>query len=172
MDRLEALGILGLTAEADGQAVREAHRRRIRETHPDLGGTAHEAAQVNEALLVAQSTPVDGDSIAPPPPDVRSPSTRPDDVDRFFLIDERPTALLARLAEAGHHVGEVVFVDPHVGILEIVVGTPPAVGQLAVTVGDEGAEGTPVSFTLDALGVTEAPPIETVVAALMDALSR
>lgn len=56
-------------------------------------------------------------------------------------------------------------------MLEIVVGTPPGVGQLAVTVGDPTADGTSVAFTLEPLGVTPAPPIGPVVEALMAAVS-
>ena len=66
----------------------------------------------------------------------------------------------------------MVFFDPHEGLLEIVVGDAPAVGQLAVTVGDARPEGTPVSFTLEPLGVTPAPPINDVVGALMAELRR
>jgi hypothetical protein len=172
----EARRVLGLNATADDAAIREAHRRRIRQTHPDVGGSAREAALVNEAFDALSGRVPDERSSAPTQqPPVRHEEVedllRPDDVDHFFVIDERPTDLLVRLAEAGHCVGEVVFVDPHVGLLEIVVGEAPGVGQLAVTVGDEQAGGTPVSFTLDPLGVTPAPPIDAVVAQLMAALS-
>ena len=98
--------------------------------------------------------------------------TTPPDVDEFYLVEGAPADLLARLAEAGHEVGEVVFVDPHVGLLEIVVGDPPAVGQLAVAVGPPSREGTEVSFTLEPLGITPAPPIGPVVEALMAAVRR
>lgn len=94
------------------------------------------------------------------------------DVDAYFVVDVSPADLLARLAEAGHAVGEVVYVDPHVGMLEIVVGEAPGVGQLAVTVGGTAGDGTEVSFTLEPLGVTPAPEIGPVVAALMDAITR
>jgi hypothetical protein len=55
-------------------------------------------------------------------------------------------------------------------MLEIVVGDPPGVGQLAVTVGAAHRDGTVVSFTLEPLGVVPAPPIRDVVAALIGAL--
>ena len=91
---------------------------------------------------------------------------------RSISVAAQPEDLLLRLAEVGHTVGEVVFVDALSGILEIVVGDPPAVGQLAASVGDAGPDGTPVSFTLEPLGVTPAPPIGDVVARLMAALAR
>lgn len=171
MDHHEARIILGVANDANEQVFRAAHRLRIRSVHPDAGGSSFEAALVNEALHVLLSPA----KMPPPEPASTNPAptpkaSEPEDVDRYFVIREEPADLLARLANAGHSVGEVVFVDPHGGLLEIVVGDAPAVGQLAVTVGDAGPEGTPVSFTLDALGVTPAPPIGDVVDALMAAL--
>jgi hypothetical protein len=126
---------------------------------------------VNAALEFLLDPPL------PPPPAPRRPTPpSPTDVtegaDRVYVVDEPPDELLLRLADAGHSVGEVVFVDPYVGILEIVVGVPPAVGQLAVSVGSPSETGTPVSLTLEPLGVTPAPPITEVVGSLMEALRR
>lgn len=135
VNREEACRVLGLSIDADDAAIREAHRRRIRETHPDAGGSARDAARVNEALAALRAR------------EANPPSST--DVDQFFVIDVPPGDLLARLAEAGDAVGEVVFVDPTGGLLEIVVGDAPAVGQLAVTVGEARPDGTPVSFTLE-----------------------
>ncbi|MEM7140642.1 MAG: hypothetical protein AAF548_06365 [Actinomycetota bacterium] len=178
MDVGRARTLLNVSDGASPDQLRAAHRRAIRRAHPDAGGTTRAAAEVNEALAVLLDPPP-----APPPP-VQPRSRRtaapapppPDDVtvgaDEVFVVRDRPDALLLRLADAGHEVGEVVFVDPHDGLLEIVVGDAPAVGQLAVSVGHETADGTPVSFTLEPLGVTPAPPIGDVVDALMRALRR
>lgn len=73
-----------------------------------------------------------------------------------------------RLAEAAHHVGEVVFVDPEGGLLEVIVGDEPGVGQLTASVDHANPDGVPVAFTLEPLGVTPAPPIQQVVQALME----
>lgn len=166
--------MLGVTAAADEVVLRAAHRSRIRRAHPDAGGSDGAAAELNEALALLLDPP----AAAPPAEPARATATPApiptdlEDADRVFVVDDPADDLLARLAEAGHGVGEVVFVDPHVGLLEIVVGQAPAVGQLAVMVGAPGLDGTPVSFTLEPLGVTPAPPIGDVVAALMDALRR
>ena len=172
----DARRILGVEVGADERTLREAHRREIRQAHPDAGGSAAAAAAVNEAWALlrgldpsAVSTPAPVRSPSPTPP---STTARPDDVDSYYRVDADPAQLLARLAEAGHEVGEVVFVDPHVGILEIVVGDAPAVGQLAVTVGATSDEGTEVSFTLEPLGITPAPAIGPIVDALMAAIRR
>ena len=174
----EARRVLGVEPESEWTAIRAAHRIAIRRTHPDVGGSATSAARVNEPLDVrrrAADVAPSAPSPAPPtssspPPSARPSPVPPADVDRFFVVADDPRSLLARLAEAGHDVGEVVFVDPHVGMLEIVVGHPPNVGQLAVTVGVSDGHETTVSFTLDPLGIDAAPPIDGVVDALMAAL--
>lgn len=176
VDVEEARRILGVDPGAEPSLLREAHRREIRRAHPDAGGSATAAAGVNEAWAVLRSLggaeATAAGTSSSPPPSVSQPLPVDADVDAYYLVSAEPGELLARLAEAGHEVGEVVFVDPHVGLLEIVVGNPPAVGQLAVTVGVTSSAGTEVSFTLEALGVTPAPPIGPVVDALMAAVSR
>lgn len=179
VDLDDARRILGVEADADDGALRRAHRHAIRRAHPDAGGSAAAAADVNEAWDVLRHHEP---GAQPPPPapasgradPAASPAetTRPADVDEYYRVEVEPDELLARLAEAGHEVGEVIFVDPHVGMLEIVVGEAPAVGQLAVTVGATSGTATEVSFTLEPLGVTPAPPIGPVVDALMAAIRR
>lgn len=168
--------MLGVDAGTDWAGIRAAHRRAIRRAHPDAGGSDSTAARLNRALAVLEAVRAPGPASPEPtvPATTSSPSPRPTteavDVDRIFAVPGDPRGLLTILAEAGHAVGEVVFVDPHMGLLEIVVGRPPGVGQLAVSVGPSRDGETAVSFTLDPLGVTPAPPIDTVVDALMAAL--
>jgi hypothetical protein len=171
VERDEALRVLELSPDASTDAIRDAHRRLIRVAHPDAGGSARAASRVNEAFAVLRSAAPEAATPPPRPPPAPARPPLPDDVDQYYLVPGRSTGLLGRLAEAGHTVGEVVLIDPHVGMLEIVVGDAPAVGQLAVTVGEPTAAGTPVSFTLEPLGITPAPDIADVVSALMAALS-
>ena len=54
-DIAQAVALLGLSPDADADAIRAAHRRLIASVHPDRGGTEALAAQINAArdLLLA-----------------------------------------------------------------------------------------------------------------------
>ena len=52
MTQAEALAILDLEPGADSDAIIAAHRRLMQKLHPDKGGSAHLARQLNEAKRV------------------------------------------------------------------------------------------------------------------------
>lgn len=60
MTRDEAFRILGLEPGADAEAVRAAHRRLVKRVHPDLGGSAALAAQINAAKDLLLGRAADG----------------------------------------------------------------------------------------------------------------
>jgi len=49
MAKGDAAKLLGVAPDADREAVVEAHRRLIGKVHPDAGGSAELAAQINQA---------------------------------------------------------------------------------------------------------------------------
>ena len=175
MDVVDALRVLGLSDAPDWSDVRAAHRRANVRTHPDAGGSAGDAAQVNQAFDLLRKIsgngerPIPGGAPAPPTAPVPGPrSTSPDQL----VADDDPVELLLRMADAAHEIGEVVFVDPHDGLLEVIVGDPPGVGQLTATVDEATPDGVPVSFTLEPLGIASAPSIHEIVEELMALVRR
>ncbi|MEC7145641.1 MAG: hypothetical protein VXW59_08675 [Actinomycetota bacterium] len=175
MDIADALRVLGLSDAPDWSDVRAAHRRAIVRTHPDAGGSDGDAAQVNQAFDLLRKIsgngerPIPGGAPAPPTAPVPGPrSTSPDQL----VADDDPVELLLRMADAAHEIGEVVFVDPHDGLLEVIVGDPPGVGQLTATVDEATPDGVPVSFTLEPLGIASAPSIHEIVEELMALVRR
>ena len=49
IDEAEARAILGVSASADPEAIRAAHRRLVSAVHPDRGGSADLARRINAA---------------------------------------------------------------------------------------------------------------------------
>ena len=47
--RADALAVLGLDPGASAVAIKRAHRRLVKQHHPDMGGSAEAFSQVNEA---------------------------------------------------------------------------------------------------------------------------
>ena len=60
-----ARALLELGPEADAEAIRAAHRRLMERVHPDKGGSAALAAQVNEARDILLAALAEGQK-APP----------------------------------------------------------------------------------------------------------
>ena len=175
MDVVDALRVLGLSDAPDWSDVRAAHRRAIVRTHPDAGGSAGDAAQVNQAFDLLRK--ISGNGERPIPGGAPAPSTAPVPGPRSttpeqLVADDDPVELLLRMADAAHEVGEVVFVDPHDGMLDVIVGDPPGVGQLTATVDEATPDGVPVSFTLEPLGIASAPSIHEIVEELMALVRR
>jgi hypothetical protein len=55
MDRAEAASMLGISESADAETIEAAYRRLMFRVHPDMGGAAGLAAQLNAARAVLLS---------------------------------------------------------------------------------------------------------------------
>jgi DnaJ-domain-containing protein 1 len=49
IDEAEARAVLGVSASADAEAIRAAHRRLVSAVHPDRGGSADLTRRINAA---------------------------------------------------------------------------------------------------------------------------
>lgn len=173
MDVDAALRTLGLTGRPPWDEIRRAHREAITSAHPDAGGSADTAARVNQALDLLRAATDGGKNPLPTPPPPAAPlATTTASGTPMRAVHGDPVEVLMRLADAAHEVGDVVFVDPHDMLLEVVVGEPPGVGQLTASVSAAGRDGVPVAFTLEPLGIAVPPPIHEVVDELMALVRR
>jgi len=173
VDSRAAMVVLGLSGSPSWAEIRVAYRSAIRHTHPDAGGDPTRAAEVNRAFETLRAATSEGSVPLQEPQ--RAPIVGPaPGTPREVLDHDDPVDVLLRLADAAHEIGEVVFVDPSAGLMEVVVGEPPGVGQLTVHVAFDNSDhdGVPVAFTLDRLGLTPAPPIHEVVSELMGRYRR
>ena len=139
------------------------HRAAIRRSHPDAGGSTDRAARVNQAFSILQQATNGGRNALPPPPPATTPVPPIEGSPATVLGADSPAELLLCLADVGHEVGEVVFVDLLSCILEIIVGSEPGVARLTAAVGERTNDGVSVAFTLEPLGAAAPPPIGEVV---------
>lgn len=181
MDVVEARAVLGVGADEEWPAVRAAFRRLLRETHPDVAARLPDAtartARLTEAYRVVRLAVEAGVASpgtaapppAPPPAAVRRPVAVCTDHGALLLRAPREEAFY-RLMELAHQVGELTYVDAHVGLLETVVqfeGWP--VCSLLITLQGR-ADGTEAFCTIEALERGTPPPIDAVVLTLAAAL--
>ena len=158
MNRDLALKTLGLDRHAQREDISRAYRRLIRKAHPDVGGDTAAAARITEAYAWLQQAP----SVGSPSP--APPATNPSDEKLVLLLP--PGDVFARLCELGHQLGELSYLDPDAGIMQVTFTALNSVPcQLVATVipSDHPRE-SQVEFTLEPLANGLPPPIATVVA--------
>jgi hypothetical protein len=177
MDRAEAASVLGVRDDASSRQLRAAYRQRIRERHPDRAGpnATLDAARIIEAYEV-MSAPAAAPAPAPPmppPPPRRAPTDHTvtlvdDDTVAFaFPADE----VFALLVEAADDIGDVTYVDPDAGLLEVLV-TLAFGGPWSVVISLQGRMDRVEAFcTVEALDGSDAQP-GPVVSLLLDSLRR
>ena len=184
MDVREARFVLGVDPGDGWDVVRASYRRRIRAAHPDthgVGATAT-AARLNEAYAVLSrakragvlaATPGGPPPGGPPPPPAPAPPVVGVAVvggDTLLLAAPPPEAF-ALLLEAGHHVGEVTYVDRSCSIFEVVLRQDGETCSLVVTIQGR-AHGTEAFLTLEAIERPATLDPSRVVRSMADALGR
>ncbi len=160
MNRDLALRTLGLDRTAQGADITRAYRRLIRKTHPDVGGDTAAAARITEAYAWLQQAP----PVKHPPP--APPPTDPPDEKLVLLLP--PGDVFARLCELGHQLGELSYLDPESGIMQVTFTALNSVPcqLMATVIPSADPRESQVEFTLEPLANGQPPPIAAVVAHL------
>ena len=157
MDRDTALRTLGLRHDAHNDQITAAYRKLIRKAHPDVGGDTALAARITEAYAwLRQSAPRS----------VRPPNTaEPAASDERLVLRLPPGDVFARLCELGQRLGELSYLDPQAGIMQVTftaLNSAPC-QLMATVVAGSNPEESQVEFTLEALTNAVPPPIAAVV---------
>ncbi len=194
----EARSILGVGADDDHLAVRSAYRHLLLQTHPDVSGRADAAARTMR-LTAAYTTLVDpaGEVVAPgdaPAPGPRStptgpaPSTQPDEAPSPDASDREPILValddahtiavgapagetLMLIIDAAHQLGEITYLDPSAGLLEVVVEFIEApTSSILMTLQGRATGVTDVFVNVEPLSGGDAPPSDAVTRLLLRTL--
>ncbi len=191
MDRSEALGVLGLVEATDEASVRSAFRSRLRDTHPDLNA-ASDATERTVRLTTAyrvvlahlaspgpgagtnDADPADASADqadAPRAGDATAAAAEQDLGTAAVLVDAATIGIPAPavevvplLIEAAHRLGDITYLDPGAGLLEVVVefvGAPTS--SVVLSLQGRAATGlTEVFCSVEPLSGGEAPSAEAV----------
>lgn len=185
MEQQEARRILGVDPTADVDEVRAAYRGLLLRTHPDVSGAAdatQRTIELTRAFRLLTDAPVaepasneDARPPAPPPPPPPRPEFEPVVLE---LVDDDTIAVgapanetLMLLLEAAHRLGEISYLDPSVGLLEVVVEFVEAPTSSVLLAMQGRATGvTDVFCTVEPLSGGEAPPADAVTRLLLRTL--
>ena len=191
MEPRAALDLLGLGPDAGPDDVRRAYRRLVAEVHPDVSDAEdatvrtvalteayallrHGAPGPARPASAAGTGPVGG---APDRPDPGAVWDGPPV--EVVLVDDDTLAVgapadttLLLLVEATHELGDVVYLDPSSGLLEVLVEfvEAPTCSVLLTLQGRANAT-TEVFCTVETLSGDEPPPVDAVVRLVAEAVS-
>ncbi len=181
MDLAAALDVLGVAPGTPLADVRTAYRRAVAAAHPDRAEdrsdprAGHdETAALTVAWATVQAAGTTDLPAAPPDPraDTSDPPGAAPTAGDTIGIAAPPDEAFVLLLDAAAEVGTIAYVDRNLGILETIVrfeGGP----SCSVLITLQGrAWGTEAFCTMESIEATPAPPIDAVVAALVDALTR
>lgn len=125
MDPERARSLLGVAPGADRATIRAAYRRRVARVHPDVSPSPDATDRTLE-LRIALEVLLDArPDDASPEPAVQAPVPPPVLVERRSAdtigVALPPDEVLLVLIDVAHDLGEVAYLDPANGLVEVVV---------------------------------------------------
>jgi hypothetical protein len=175
MDVLDALRILGVSPGAGWDDIRSAYREQLMSHHPDAQGdaaTGERTEEIVEAYRSLRALTNDGLQPLPLPFHIEADlfDGSPGEPGTPMVLHARPGDVFVRMYQAAEQIGHVSYADREENVLQITIGNEEwAPSQLTAELTAQGSLTTAL-FSLEALGVQEAPPIAEVVARLADEL--
>lgn len=179
----EARAILGVTVEDGRRHVRAAYLSRLRDAHPDRNDAAG-AHERTVRLGDAYRTALAGLGVSDPPsiggsdPGTATTTPAATVVPVAMLSDDTvgvgapPDEVWGLLLEASHRLGEIAFIDPGAGLLQVVIEfLEDPVCQLVLSLQGRATGVTEVFCTVESLETGPPPPIAAVTRLLVDTLT-
>jgi len=177
VDPQRARRLLGLTDTADQQEVRAAYRRLIRITHPDVTATPDAAERTIELRLAYEVLRSDDAPTDQVPPDLGGA----DPVGGNEVVDEAgpvsvervdadtialglpPDETLLVVLDVAHRLGEVAYLDPSAGLVEVIVEFLDApTSSVLIHLQGRGTGQTEAICSIEPLSGGSVPPTEAV----------
>ena len=188
MDQVSARSLLGVEPDVDGTELRRAFRRAVSRVHPDVSSAvdaAEKTVELTEAYALLRNSSQGSDATAfseakPTEPTRRATSTSTEARADHTQWDATPTTVvmtdddtiavsapsdstLLMLLEAAHNLGEVIYLDPSAGLLEVIVEFVEAPTSSVLMSMQGRSNGTTEVFcTVDPLSGGQAPPTASV----------
>lgn len=161
-----ALQVLGLDGRPPWDQVRAAYRSLIRTSHPDVARTdaaTERTAAINEAFALLRRRTDDGRIELPTRPPAEPPERAAPQPS--VVLRSRPGDVYVNLLEAAHELGDVCYLDPEAGLIQILLTDQGAAGAHLLIDVDRDHQPPRVAFTLESAD-DAVPPIADVVGRL------
>ena len=185
----DARRLLGVTDGADADELRAAFRRLLLHHHPDRN-TASDATERTIELTAAYRLLVDLAAEPPVPTEPsaqpasqrasRVPPSVPDTELTVELVDDSTIALgappdetLFLICETAHQLGEITYLDPSAGLVEVIVEFVEApTSSVVFTLQGRATGVTDVFCTVEPLSGGAAPPVDAVTRLVFDTVAE
>jgi len=168
MDVPDALAVLGVEPDSSWEDIRQAYRDQLMRHHPDAAGEAsspERTEQVVEAFRSLRTLTEDGLKPLPGPAAAGLDAALATD-EGLMVLHARPGDVFLRMCQAAERIGHLAYADRDANLLQVMIGDDRwAPSQLTAELQAEGSV-TMAMFSLEPLGIGEAPPIADVVAKL------